>query len=81
MSCNSHWVVYQCECKLCKCYQSRKSKTKLNMRFNNNKTHLNSMQLVEDHHHSRTCNLEKDLPFIPTESSGKANDKNTNSEQ
>ena len=57
-----------------------KSETQLNIRFNNNRNHLNTVltncKLVQHYHQSKTCNFENDLIITPIERLRIADNKN-----
>ena len=71
MTCVSDWVIYLAECKSCSKQYTGKSETQLNIRFNNNRNHLNlgltNCKLVQHYYQSKTCNFERDLLIIPIE--------------
>jgi len=71
MTCNSPWVIYLCECKVHKLQYVGKSEAPLNIRFNNNRSHMKqtnpACKLVQHFKQSSTCNFERDLKLMPIE--------------
>ena len=85
MTCTSDWVIYLAECKSCSKQYTGKSETQLNIRFNNNRNHLNTgltnCKLVQHYHQSKTCNFEDDLIITPIERLRIADNKNITKER
>lgn len=71
MTCHSQWVVYLCECRVHKLQYVGKSETPLNIRMNNNRSHLKKnimkCELVRHFRESSNCDFEKDLRIMPIE--------------
>ena len=71
MTCTTPWVIYLCKCKKHNKQYVGKSKTKLNIRMNNNRNHLRigkgDCKLVQHFIDSTTCEFEKDLEIMPIE--------------
>ena len=63
MTCTSPWVIYLAECGKCKKQYVSKSKPNLNIRFNNNRSHMKhnvlNCKLVENFAKSTECDFEK----------------------
>ena len=71
MKCVSPWVIYLSECKVHKIQYVGKSETPLNIRMNNNRSHLKNnivkCELVRHFRESKTCKFEEDLQIMPIE--------------
>ena len=71
LKCTSSWVIYLCECIRHKKQYVGKSKEKLNIRMNNNRSHLrhgiHNCKLVQHFAESNDCNLEEHMLLQPIE--------------